>query len=97
VSRDAGKGDTPRPMAVSFRTFAENWARTFGQPSDAVRPYLTGEREIPGGEITIQRPYGIEMPTELSIKHYRRTVDAYADYRTLRALSLPALPPRDAA
>lgn len=29
----SGKGDTPRPLSVPQKAFAERWARTFGRKS----------------------------------------------------------------
>ena len=33
----SGKGDTPRPKSVPEATFADNYARTFGDPREAMR------------------------------------------------------------
>lgn len=33
----AGKGDVPRPMQVDYRTFSDNFARTFGKTVPTLR------------------------------------------------------------
>lgn len=31
-----GKGDTPRPMTVDYKTYANNWERIFGKEKEDV-------------------------------------------------------------
>lgn len=33
----SGKGDTPRPKAITEDAYAEAWERTFGDPREAMR------------------------------------------------------------
>jgi len=33
-SNQNGKGDTPRPLSVDHKTFADNWDRVFSQPEE---------------------------------------------------------------
>jgi uncharacterized protein (DUF111 family) len=33
-TRDAGKGDTPRPFSVDVKTYAKNWEATFNSKKD---------------------------------------------------------------
>ena len=38
--RDGGKGDTPRPFAVSLEKFDENFDRIFKQKTDKPQPHI---------------------------------------------------------
>lgn len=44
----AGKGSKPRPLAVDYDTFSDNWERIFGNKNDSpkyVRPQQESEDE----------------------------------------------------
>lgn len=53
-----GKGDTPRPSAVSAREYAERWEWTFGR-------LFAGE---PVDRVEVAKPYGIIVRAHDTVK-----------------------------
>ena len=43
MSREAGKGSTPRPFSVDIDTYSNNWDNIFKRKSEPEQPVVSGE------------------------------------------------------
>ena len=60
----SGKGDTPRPKSVPEATFADHYARTFGDPREAMRrDNLAHADRVVNGTPCHDWPRSADLPT----------------------------------